>query len=75
MNFADFFLWAMQKYVNIVDLKNPEKCAYSRYLRRRYSRERAAQSFETPQELLGGGTSMLFDVSQFSTAYPTGLSR
>ena len=28
--------------------KNPEKCAYSRHLRRRYTRERASQSFDTP---------------------------
>ena len=29
--------------------KNPEGCAYARYLRRRYSRERASQSLEVIQ--------------------------
>ena len=32
--------------------KNAEKCAYSRYLRRRYSRERASQSLEVIQIIL-----------------------
>ena len=36
---------AVQKCADLVDLENAENCAYSRYQRRRYSRERALQSF------------------------------
>ena len=34
----------MQRHVNLVDLENPEKCAYSRYRSCPYSRERASQN-------------------------------
>ena len=35
---------AVQKCADLVDLENAENCAYSRYRRCRYSRERASQS-------------------------------
>ena len=42
--FANFDIVAVRRRENLVDLENLNKCANSRYRRRRYSRERASKS-------------------------------